>query len=135
MLPVICVEHLAITKSDSMRHQSKGSYGTQTRGTGYVNLSVGLGYALQARSDPPHSLGHVHPPMSLILTIFALVFVTELISWIGKSVLLHFVRLFCTPDLSDSSGANPTTRRGPRTKESSTGMPRVVSGNSSRKYC
>ncbi|KAH9034853.1 CHD5-like protein-domain-containing protein [Lactarius pseudohatsudake] len=28
--------------------------------------------------------------MSLILTIFALVFVTELISWIGKSVLLHF---------------------------------------------
>ncbi|KAH9176555.1 WRB/Get1 family [Lactarius sanguifluus] len=28
--------------------------------------------------------------MSLILTIFALVFVTELVSWIGKSVLLHF---------------------------------------------
>ncbi|KAI9461308.1 CHD5-like protein-domain-containing protein [Lactarius psammicola] len=28
--------------------------------------------------------------MSLILTIFALVFVTELISWVGKSVLLHF---------------------------------------------
>jgi hypothetical protein len=29
--------------------------------------------------------------MSLILTIFALVFITELVSWIGKSVLLHFV--------------------------------------------
>ncbi|KAH9839253.1 WRB/Get1 family [Rhodofomes roseus] len=28
--------------------------------------------------------------MSLIITIFALVFVTELISWIGKSVLLEF---------------------------------------------
>ncbi|KAI0298513.1 CHD5-like protein-domain-containing protein [Russula brevipes] len=27
--------------------------------------------------------------MSLIVTIFALVFITELISWIGKSVLLH----------------------------------------------
>jgi hypothetical protein len=30
--------------------------------------------------------------MSLIFTIFALVFLTELISWIGKSVLLEFVR-------------------------------------------
>ena len=30
--------------------------------------------------------------MTLILTIFALVFFTELISWIGKSVLLEFVR-------------------------------------------
>lgn len=29
--------------------------------------------------------------MSLIATIFVLVFVTELISWIGKSVLLEFV--------------------------------------------
>jgi len=28
--------------------------------------------------------------MSLIITLFALVFVTELISWIGKSVLLEF---------------------------------------------
>ncbi|KAI0266746.1 CHD5-like protein-domain-containing protein [Gloeopeniophorella convolvens] len=28
--------------------------------------------------------------MSLILTIFALVFVTEFVSWVGKSVLLHF---------------------------------------------
>ncbi|KAF8482942.1 CHD5-like protein-domain-containing protein [Russula ochroleuca] len=28
--------------------------------------------------------------MSLIVTIFALVFVTELVSWIGKSVLQHF---------------------------------------------
>ena len=32
--------------------------------------------------------------MSLVLTIFTLVFVTELISWIGKSVLLHLVRFF-----------------------------------------
>ena len=30
--------------------------------------------------------------MSLIIAIFSLVFVTELISWIGKSVLLEFVR-------------------------------------------
>jgi len=29
--------------------------------------------------------------MSLIITIFALVFITELVSWVGKSVLLHFV--------------------------------------------
>jgi len=28
--------------------------------------------------------------MSLIISIFALVFITELVSWIGKSVLLHF---------------------------------------------
>ncbi|KAH9961245.1 CHD5-like protein-domain-containing protein [Russula dissimulans] len=28
--------------------------------------------------------------MSLILTIFSLVFITELVSWTGKSVLLHF---------------------------------------------
>jgi tail-anchored protein insertion receptor len=32
--------------------------------------------------------------MSLIVTIFALVFITELISWIGKSVLLRFVLFF-----------------------------------------
>ena len=31
--------------------------------------------------------------MALITTIFALVFLTELISWIGKSVLLEFVRI------------------------------------------
>ena len=30
--------------------------------------------------------------MALIATLFALVFVTELISWIGQSVLLEFVR-------------------------------------------
>jgi len=30
--------------------------------------------------------------MSLLVTIFLLVFVTELISWIGKSVLLDIVR-------------------------------------------
>jgi hypothetical protein len=29
--------------------------------------------------------------MSLIITIFTLVFVTELISWIGKSVIQHLV--------------------------------------------
>lgn len=61
--------------------------------------------------------------MSLILTIFALVFVTELISWIDKSVLLHFVRLFCTLDFIVLFDDTPSTRRGPRTKESSTGMP------------
>lgn len=31
--------------------------------------------------------------MSLIITIFALVFITELISWIGKSVLLDLVSI------------------------------------------
>jgi hypothetical protein len=61
--------------------------------------------------------------MSLVLTIFALVFVTELISWIGKSVLLHFVRFFFVPVFVDSFEANPVPRRGPPTKESSTGMP------------
>src|SRR6266404_984521 len=45
--------------------------------------------------------------MSLILTIFTLVFVTELISWIGKSVLLHFVRLFGPSGLRHSSRAIP----------------------------
>ena len=30
--------------------------------------------------------------MSLIVTIFMLVFLTELVSWIGKSVLLELVR-------------------------------------------
>lgn len=29
--------------------------------------------------------------MSLILTLFLLVFVNELVAWIGKSVLLEFV--------------------------------------------
>ena len=29
--------------------------------------------------------------MSLIVTIFSLVFLTELVSWIGKSVLLELV--------------------------------------------
>jgi hypothetical protein len=32
--------------------------------------------------------------MSLLVTIFLLVFITELISWIGKSVLLELVRSF-----------------------------------------
>lgn len=31
--------------------------------------------------------------MTLMATLFVLVFVTELISWIGKSVLLEFVRI------------------------------------------
>ena len=34
------------------------------------------------------------PTMSLIVTIFALVFITEFISWIGKSVLSHLVLFF-----------------------------------------
>lgn len=41
--------------------------------------------------DHPHS---VTPAMPLIVTIFSLVFLTELVSWIGKSVLLEFV---CRP--------------------------------------
>ena len=45
-----------------------------------VNLNVGLGYCLS--------------PLSLS---------KDLISWIGKSVLLHFVHLFFTPDLSGST--------------------------------
>ena len=38
--------------------------------------------------------------MSLIVTIFSLVFLTELVSWIGKSVLVEFVRrLFACLDV------------------------------------
>ena len=69
-----------------------------------------------------HNCTDAFTEMSLILTIFALVFVTELISWIGKSVLLHFVRLFRTLDFLICSTI-PSARRGPRTKESSTRMP------------
>lgn len=36
--------------------------------------------------------------MSLILTIFALVFITELVSWIGKSVFLQFVHILVVHD-------------------------------------
>ena len=44
--------------------------------------------------------------MSLIITIFVLVFVTQLISWIGQGVLLELVRLHDLElDLS-----NPTNR-------------------------
>lgn len=32
--------------------------------------------------------------MTLLFTIFALVFLTQLISWIGQSVLLEVVRVF-----------------------------------------
>ncbi|KAL4246178.1 Protein GET1 [Abortiporus biennis] len=43
--------------------------------------------------------------MALIITIFALVFITELISWIGKSVLLElayslYLRIFCSSKLA-----------------------------------
>jgi hypothetical protein len=40
--------------------------------------------------------------MTLVLTIFLLVFLTELVSWIGKSVLLEIVRrhsLACVMDI------------------------------------
>jgi hypothetical protein len=60
-----------------MRAKSYG--GAEAKG--YINLISGL------RVHPTHL-------MSLIVTIFALVFITELISWIGKSVLLHFVLFF-----------------------------------------
>jgi tail-anchored protein insertion receptor len=40
--------------------------------------------------------------MSLIVTIFVLVFITELISWIGKSALLHFVYSFGVHRLFES---------------------------------
>jgi hypothetical protein len=52
------------------------------------------------------SIGHakfVRAAMSLLFTIFALVFVTELIAWIGKSVLLELVRLS-----SSKSSAHPS---------------------------
>ena len=39
--------------------------------------------------------------MSLILTIFALVFITELISWIGKSVLLDLVGVSTSAQSTD----------------------------------
>jgi hypothetical protein len=55
--------------------------------------------------------------MSLILTIFALVFITELISWIGQSVLLELVRCFLDSLGSDSKGENPRFRHGVFTAE------------------
>ena len=39
--------------------------------------------------------------MSLILTIFALVLITELVSWIGKSVFLQFVRILAVQGFRD----------------------------------
>lgn len=45
--------------------------------------------------------------MSLIVTIFALVLITELVSWIGKSVLQHFVHLLAVHDWLWRS--NPTS--------------------------
>lgn len=41
--------------------------------------------------DPKSEFGSALT-MSLALTIFALVFLTELVSWIGKGVLLNIVR-------------------------------------------
>ena len=83
----------AITKSESTRRSILSA--------GCVNISVGLG-----SHTPLDTFTGTLASMSLILTIFALVFVTELISWIGKSVLLHFVRLFRTPDSTGSTDAN-----------------------------
>jgi hypothetical protein len=57
--------------------------GAEAQGT--LNLISGLSTVLS-------HVTHLYF-MSLILTIFALVFITELVSWIGKSVLLHFVHL------------------------------------------
>lgn len=54
--------------------------------------------------------------MSLVITIVILVFITELISWIGKSVLLQFVRSFGVHGLVESlirpllSGVDSTSR-------------------------
>lgn len=50
--------------------------------------------------------------MSLILTIFFLVFLTELVSWVGKSVLVEFVcRLFAClevrPRIHSFAGLEP----------------------------
>ncbi|KAH9978666.1 CHD5-like protein-domain-containing protein [Lactifluus volemus] len=63
---------------------------TRTEAQGKLNLIIGLGSHapilpnLNAFTD----LTHV-----LIITIFVLVFITELISWIGKSVLMQFAWL------------------------------------------
>ena len=49
--------------------------------------------------------------MTLVITIFVLVFVTELISWIGQSVLLDFVGLhfrFCVLQKSNFSNDRHT---------------------------
>ena len=44
------------------------------------------------------------PTMSLFLTIFVLTFVTQLISWVGQSVLLERVR--SNPPVDESTGTN-----------------------------
>jgi hypothetical protein len=47
--------------------------------------------------------------MTLVLTIFLLVFLTELVSWIGKSVLLEIVRRYSSACVMDTM-ANATSR-------------------------
>ena len=52
--------------------------------------------------------------MALLTTIFALVFLTELISWIGKSVLLEFVRHLYVRRTSNATRIDPRTQLGLR---------------------
>ncbi len=61
----------------------------RSQGTGHANLISGLGQVFSHRQKRATQLFS----MSLILSIFALVFITELVSWIGKSVLLQFVHI------------------------------------------
>ena len=57
--------------------------------------------------------------MTLVITIFVLVFITELISWIGQSVLLDFVSSVLLHSTS-LEGSNVMTRHTPSTYEYST---------------
>jgi hypothetical protein len=61
----------------------------EPRHRGTLTLSRGwVKYALRPRKRATQLFS-----MSLILSIFALVFITELISWIGKSFFLQFVHM------------------------------------------
>ena len=64
--------------------------------------------------------------MSLILSIFALVYNTERVSWIGKSVFLQFGRAYalCIAGFRDLTHV---PRHGQHINEFSTGMQRNVS--------
>jgi hypothetical protein len=61
----------------------------RSQGTGHANLISGLAQVFSHTRKRATLLFS----MSLILTIFALVFITELVSWVGKSVLLQFVHI------------------------------------------
>jgi len=68
--------------------------------------------------------------MSLIITIFALVFLTQLISWIGQSVLVELVGTL--PDLDVRVNVTDATRRHIRSTSASSNRPQPRANESLR---